>query len=124
MAKPTRIAISTHTSVPPDKDSLARGKNFWERECSTCHNSDGKGAGPGSKELNLEVVNLIVHNTWDQPDGALYYKISIGRRPMPGFKKLLKEKERWDVINYMRSLFSATFKAKRKIKQRSDSQIF
>jgi len=39
-----------------------------------------------------------------QPDGSLFWQITEGRKPMPSFKKDLSEEQRWQVINYVRTL--------------------
>lgn len=41
---------------------------------------------------------------WHQTDGELFWKITIGRRPMPANRKLLTEEERWHLVNYTRML--------------------
>jgi mono/diheme cytochrome c family protein len=37
-------------------------------------------------------------------DGELFWKISHGRRPMPGFQNKLTEQERWELVDYIRTL--------------------
>ena len=41
---------------------------------------------------------------WDQTDGALFWKTTEGKKPMPEYSKLLKDDERWDVVNCIRTL--------------------
>jgi mono/diheme cytochrome c family protein len=36
-------------------------------------------------------------------DGEIFYQISQGRKPMPGFKKRLTEEQRWQLVLYVRS---------------------
>jgi mono/diheme cytochrome c family protein len=38
------------------------------------------------------------------PDGDFACKIETGRGDMPGFKRKLKPKEIWDLVNYTQSL--------------------
>ncbi len=33
----------------------------------------------------------------------MFYKITVGKSPMPSFKTILAEEDRWDVISYIRS---------------------
>ena len=40
----------------------------------------------------------------EMTDGELFYKLSEGRMPMPGFKAKLSEEQRWQVLNYVRTL--------------------
>ena len=37
-------------------------------------------------------------------DGELFWKISHGRRPMPAFQDKLTERERWQLVDYIRTL--------------------
>jgi len=39
-----------------------------------------------------------------QLDGAFFWKISVGNKPMPGYKTRLSETDRWNVVNYVRTL--------------------
>ena len=36
--------------------------------------------------------------------GELFWKITEGRNQMPSFATALSERQRWDVVNYLRSL--------------------
>jgi len=39
-----------------------------------------------------------------ETDGALWYKITTGRNPMPENKSILTENERWELVTYIRTL--------------------
>ena len=36
-------------------------------------------------------------------DGELFWKMSNGRAPMPAWKELLPVKQRWELVNYLRT---------------------
>lgn len=91
--------------VPADDASIAIGKKIYKKECLECHGKTGKGDGPETKDLEKEVKDFRDPKVWEQSDGTLYWKTRVGRKPMPGFKKLLSKEERWHVINYIRSAF-------------------
>jgi len=76
------------------------GEAVFIKNCKSCHGDPGKNnvakitpqpKDPASKEYQ------------NQPDGALFYKITTGRGPMPAFGNILKEEERWQVISYVRT---------------------
>lgn len=90
--------------IPSDENSIAAGQKVYMRECFSCHGVLGKGDGTAAKDLERKPGNLSLPKMWEQSDGALFYKISEGRKPMPTFEKLLTEEERWRVINYVRTL--------------------
>ena len=93
--------------IPADDASLALGKKIYQRECLECHGKTGKGDGPEASELEKTVGDFTDPKMREQSDGAIFWKISTGRRPMPGFKKLLTDEERWHVINYIRLAFNS-----------------
>jgi len=37
------------------------------------------------------------------PDGDLFWKIGKGKGAMPGFKKILSDPDRWNLVNYIRT---------------------
>jgi len=41
-------------------------------------------------------------------DGELFYKISEGHRPMPGFRKRFTEQQRWQLVIFIRSFGGST----------------
>lgn len=85
--------------------SIAAGEKIYRKECLECHGKAGKGDGPDAADLEKKVPDITTSEIMGQSDGALYYKITVGRRPMPGFKKLLTDEERWSVVNYLRKRF-------------------
>ncbi|MGA9592058.1 MAG: cytochrome c, partial [Candidatus Acidiferrales bacterium] len=40
-------------------------------------------------------------------DGDLFWRMSVGRRPMPAFKGRLSEQERWELVDYIRTFAAA-----------------
>ena len=89
--------------IAADDKSRAIGKAVFEKQCLSCHGPNGKGDGPAAKDLNPKPHNLGAPNVVAQTDGALFWKITEGKKPMPTFEKLLSEDERWHVINYVRT---------------------
>jgi mono/diheme cytochrome c family protein len=87
-----------------DSNSVDVGKRLYERECLACHGAKGLGDGPKAADLERRPGNLADPAMWDQTDGALFWKISEGRAPMPTMKALLSDDERWHVVNYVRTL--------------------
>jgi len=37
-------------------------------------------------------------------DGSLYWMISTGHTPMPSYKTALANKQKWELVNYIRTL--------------------
>jgi mono/diheme cytochrome c family protein len=40
----------------------------------------------------------------EMTDGEIFWKITTGKGPMPAYGKEFTQKERWDLVNYIRSL--------------------
>jgi mono/diheme cytochrome c family protein len=85
-------------------------KELYGQDCAPCHGNSGKGDGPTADMLEPKPANLISKTVQKQSDGALFWKISTGKKDMPSFKKTLSEKQRWEIINYVRSLARANKK--------------
>lgn len=91
--------------TPSDAASIARGKQLYTQNCFACHGTLGKGDGPAGSGLNPHPGDLSDSAAmWGQSDGALFWKISNGRSPMPGFADTFSEQDRWRLIDYIRTL--------------------
>jgi mono/diheme cytochrome c family protein len=90
--------------VSPDANSVAAGKTVYIKECLSCHGSTGKGDGSAAKDLTKSPGDLSNPKMWEQTDGALFWKITTGKSPMATYEKLLTEQQRWNVVNYTRTL--------------------
>jgi mono/diheme cytochrome c family protein len=100
---PARAAAKKNP-VAADADSLAAGKKVYASNCLACHGEKGKGDGPASAAVNPKPHDLAEEAVKKQSDGALFWKLTEGRKPMPAYDKTLSETERWQVINYVRTL--------------------
>jgi mono/diheme cytochrome c family protein len=90
--------IATHVQ------SIAAGKVVYTTNCFSCHGPAGLGDGPAAKDLNPKPRNLSDPVIQSQSDGSIFWKITEGKKPMPTFDKLIPENDRWNVINYVRTL--------------------
>jgi mono/diheme cytochrome c family protein len=97
-------ADKTKNPVISDAQSIAAGKDLFIKNCVSCHGQKGKGDGPKSADLEKEPGNFTLPAFKLQSDGAIYWKITEGKKPMPSFKLEMTEQQRWEVINYVRTL--------------------
>lgn len=72
--------------VPATSESIARGKKLYIKNCVSCHGKTGVGNGPAAADLKVHPGDLTLPRMNDQTDGALFWKISRGKTPMPTFK--------------------------------------
>ena len=98
---PARAAAKKNP-VAADATSIGRGKSVYVAECASCHGNSGRGDGPQAKDLEVSPGDMT--KLGSQSDGALFWKISEGKKPMASFSGKLSEQQRWDVINYLRTL--------------------
>lgn len=87
--------------------SLAKGKSFFSKNCATCHGAKGNGNTPVGKAFNPPARDLT-DITWQRryTDGQIFAVISEGIQEtgMVAFDKTIKEGDRWNLVNYIRTL--------------------
>lgn len=75
-----------------------------ETNCVTCHGPKGKGDGAAAAALPPpKPADWTSAKVQSETDGELFWKISNGRGAMPPWKHL-PEKDRWEIVNYIRTL--------------------
>lgn len=89
--------------VPRTAESVATGKKLAEQSCAPCHGAGGKGDGPAAATLQPKPADWTSKVVQDQSDGELFWKITTGNPPMPPWQSL-PEKDRWHLVNFIRSL--------------------
>ena len=87
-----------------NKSVLAAGKTLYVANCAPCHGTKGKGDGPASAALNPKPADHSSARVQSETDGSLYWKLSTGRNPMPSYKTILTDNQRWELVNYIRTL--------------------
>ena len=84
--------------------AVAAGKKATvDKACTACHGETGKGDGPGAAALNPKPADWTSAKVQSESDGCLFWKISSGRGAMPPWASL-PETERWQIIQYIRTL--------------------
>jgi len=91
--------------VPATPEALAAAEQLFSDNCVLCHGEKGVGDGPGAKTIKVKPANFTDPKLQaSETDGALFWKMTNGRGPMPSWKDDLSEKERWELVNYIRKL--------------------
>ena len=91
--------------VEATPESLARGEEIYGWACAKCHGGDGDGTGPSVHGIDADPRKLWVWSSaGDAADGYLFSIISDGRTDMPPWGLVLSENERWDLVNYVKTL--------------------
>ena len=91
--------------IPRSADSIARGRQLFEKNCAVCHGAEGRGDGVAAAALTQRPEDLSrIAPPPVFPDGVVAYRIANGVNAMPAYKATLSETEIWDVLNFIRSL--------------------
>jgi mono/diheme cytochrome c family protein len=91
--------------IEADEVSVERGRILYTVHCAMCHGADAQGNGPVGLALINRPANLSGEVTQAKADGTLFLTLSNGiEGKMPALNENLSVRERWDLVNYMRSL--------------------
>lgn len=98
----------TANPFPATKEGLEKAKPLYDIYCGICHGEKGDGQGwlvsmPDTK-YPAQPKNLIADDMKAAGDGRFYFAIMYGKNVMGGYSDKLSFEERWQVINYIRSL--------------------
>ncbi|MBI2825527.1 MAG: c-type cytochrome [Planctomycetia bacterium] len=100
------------TPVPYSKESIVRGKNLYIRKCTECHGADAK----SQVDVVANATDLTEPKLWKSgtSEGEIFRSIRDGAgEAMPPFKaEVEKEKDIWDMANFLRSLWPAPMRPK------------
>jgi mono/diheme cytochrome c family protein len=99
-----KIAQEVKNPLAGDKTVLGDAKTLYTTNCAPCHGTKGKGDGPAAAALNPKPADHSSSVIQSETDGSLFWKLSEGRNPMPGYRKILTDKQRWELVNYIRTL--------------------
>ena len=85
--------------------SIKRGKDMFAKNCAKCHGLNGNGYGVVAHGFSTWPRQLWA---WYKADSAadsyLYWIIENGKSDMPPWGLVLSEEERWDLINYIKTI--------------------
>ena len=90
--------------VAVNASSLAAGEKIYVKRCAACHGQKGNGDGPDAVDLGLHPAKFSDPKLREESDGALFWKITVGKKPMPSYSTRLSPTDRWNVINFLRTL--------------------
>ena len=90
--------------LPASEATLRAAKDLYTEYCAQCHGDTGKGDGTEAAMYKTKPADLTdAHMMSEMSDGEIFYKVTLGRRPMPGFKKTLTEEQRWMLVSYVKT---------------------
>jgi len=84
-------------------ENIKKGKALYEKNCIMCHGNAGKGDGAAGLFLNPRPFDISSDKVQSQSDSTLFFKVTLGKAPMPTFKTLPFE-SRQLLLLYVREL--------------------
>lgn len=103
-------------AAPKDKASVDAGKKIFTQYCATCHGTKGLGDGAGARGLVPPPRNFATGKfKFGSDDASLFKTVSNGSpgTAMPAWKTSLSDKQRWQVIAYVKTLMKSKAKPKK-----------
>ncbi len=97
-------ADATINPLKGNADATTEGKRTYTMYCVPCHGSKGKGDGIAAPGLAKPPADHTSDFVQKQKDGAIFWVITEGNNPMPTYKTTLTEMQRWQLVNYIRTL--------------------
>lgn len=88
------LAFGAGSAVAADTQ---RGGTIYSSHCAVCHGANGNPVMPGTPDFR-RMERLM------QPDVQLVTAIRNGKGAMPGYFGVLRERELFDVVAYLRTL--------------------
>jgi mono/diheme cytochrome c family protein len=107
-----QAAVKMHNPLEATPENLAKGKEQFGTYCAPCHGESGQGNGPVAHILAKRPDDLIDDKSKNFSDGYIYGVIRDGAESMPSYAEEMPAEQRWQVVMYVRSMQSASAKAK------------
>jgi mono/diheme cytochrome c family protein len=104
-------AYQKDNPLKPTLDNIDAGKRIWTRECAVCHGDAAQGEGIFREGIEP------VPPSFDDPghygpftDADYFWRISEGVpwTAMPTWRLVYTEHERWQLVTYIRTMFTKT----------------
>ena len=94
--------------VEADEASLTRGAELYAIHCKMCHGETYQGNGPIGPFLANKPANLTSPIVQSKSDGSIFLTITNGvEGKMPPMNENLLVSDRWDLVNFIRTLSAA-----------------
>lgn len=89
--------------------SVERGKKLYQTQCAMCHGEKGDGKGEMVEEMKINPPDFTKPETLkNRTDGELFTIMETGSPVMPGQSKRMRERHKWEIVNYLRALAGKT----------------
>jgi mono/diheme cytochrome c family protein len=97
-------ADTIKNSLSNNLENISKGEELYSMYCFSCHGDTGYGDGPAGGSMGIRPANFHDQKVIKQTDGAIFWKLTNGKGNMPPYKEILTEKERWELVIFIRDL--------------------
>lgn len=98
------VVVNLPNPVPATEASLDRGEVLFLRFCAPCHGPNGDGVSGYIISAGYPPYPLVSDRVRQFTDGYIYGMIRMGRGNMPSYGHRIGHFDRWNVVNYLRTL--------------------
>ncbi|MCB0480144.1 MAG: c-type cytochrome [Flavobacteriales bacterium] len=95
---------SLKNPVANSPESIAKGKELYDRFCKHCHGKSGQGDGPIPTNSEYPPPPSYSKQLKDLSEGKMFHSITYGKNLMGAHASQLTKTERWTIIRYVQTL--------------------
>jgi len=100
----SQAALATADPLAELAASAQRGESAYRIYCQSCHGATGAGDGPVAQRGFPPPPPLGTGKSTQMKDGQLFHILTYGQGSMASMAAQLDRGQRWDVVNFVRSL--------------------
>lgn len=90
------------SAIPYTDQSVAKGKELYGMFCVHCHGTTGQGDGSLVQREVFPPLPIKFNENLVLPEGKMFHTITYGKGLMGAHASQLTQKERWELIHYIR----------------------
>lgn len=92
--------------LDPTPEHVTAGADLYRQHCAFCHGDDGRALTPAARGMQPQPEAFTGPRATPMSDAKMFYRMTEGeaRTGMPGWKGVLSETERWQIILHIRQL--------------------
>ena len=100
-----KMSAEVKDPLPPlDTIQMAEAQRLYNINCAICHGSNMDAQGPLSTGGKIPAVaNLTLAQYVKMPEGTMFHSVTYGKNNMGSYSSQLSRKQRWMVIQYVKS---------------------
>jgi mono/diheme cytochrome c family protein len=89
--------------ITPTRESQEQGQALFSINCAMCHGQSSTERGQVGKKLKPPPPGLDHDLIRNRSDAHIFKAITFGFGRMPPFKGKLTQRERWELVNFLRT---------------------